>query len=852
MDWLLVLASFVHLLLCPFTKVEESFNLQAIHDILYHQTDTDKYDHHEFPGVVPRSFIGPIVVSAFAAPFVAITNAMESPKLVSLYIARCTIGGLVLWPLIMLKKRIGETLGQGTATWFILITISQFHFMYYLSRPLPNIMVLPLVLLAYNYWLSQQHHKFIACSAAAILIFRGELAILLGLILIGELITRRLSLAKTVIFAVPSGMFFLGLTITVDTLLWRRILWPEGEVLWFNIVLNKSHEWGTSPFLWYFYSAIPRAMGTSLALMLLGVILERRVLTLIAPPILFVLAYSFLPHKELRFIIYVFPLLNVAAAAACSRLWENRRKSKWRGLLALIAIGHLVANLMMTGFLIMASRVNYPGGEALSLLHKLEPAESNVTVHIDTLAAQTGVSRFGELHNHWMYDKTENLKPGSPQLRMFTHLIVDAKSKHAYNLRPYSETHEILGHVEGFSHIRSSYHHFPPIRIKTKPCLFLLKNKKPPLEPDFAFTLKNHVVEEVEESTVPAELDFEFSNHFENDGILPCNSTEAPMKDNPPDLFLITEVSEYLEKFLSGFDFSQLRTIKMKIMLVLSILGLLVTNHQAQTIGQNVTDAELMTISQELHQNDANAVNGIVLNLQSTTKSGVTTDKAPLALFSQLPSDALNGPTIKALLALFDNYDSNCLNTEVVTAQEQAENTAFLDAILATTVMQKAHQFLSSRGWVSSDVATFKEYLRQIWMGNYNRGGGFESSSGFEHIFLGELDGTTIQGYHGWIKYYLDELAGKVNYLGYISKTNLGVSSLIEIPMSWNGVFKPINSISVAGSPEIELALATICFITRPNVRCPLAGADGTPYAYQTYTYTSKGKTFVGSAYPTR
>lgn len=50
------------------------------------------------------------------------------------------------------------------------------------------------------------------------------------------------------------------------------------------------------------------------------------------------------------------------------------------------------------------------------------------------------------------------------------------------------------------------------------------------------------------------------------------------------------------------------------------------------TGGGAVTDAELKALSQQLHIDDVNAVQGIVLNMQSTTTSGSTTDKAPLPL----------------------------------------------------------------------------------------------------------------------------------------------------------------------------------------------------------------------------
>ncbi|KYQ53467.1 putative dolichyl-P-Man:Man(7)GlcNAc(2)-PP-dolichyl-alpha-1, 6-mannosyltransferase [Trachymyrmex zeteki] len=478
MDQLIILVSVVHLLYCPFTKVEESFNLQAMHDVLYHGFNLTEYDHHEFPGVVPRSFLGPIIISGLASPLVACINYLKFNKFFAQYIVRATLGLLVIFTFKLYRQTLQKIFGVQFTKWFVAITVTQYHFMYYLSRPLPNTMVMPLVLLALFGWLRKSHVLFIWSSAAAIIIFRAELAILLGLFLLHNIASQTLSVQRLLKIAVPAGVLFLALTIATDSIFWRRLVWPEGEVFYFNTILNKSSEWGTSPFLWYFYSALPRGLAFSYFLIPLGMFLDIRVRVLTVPAILFVILFSFLPHKELRFIIYVFPLLNVAAAAACHRIWENRAKTTWNSFLAIAVLGHLVLNAIFSMFLLCVASFNYSGGVAIARLHRLERGSIEpIHVHIDVLTAQTGVSRFTQTNASWIYSKQENLTIDDPEMLQFTHLLIEGRNQFSPNIKPYLKTYDIIDSIDGFSHITLNYNMLPPVRIKTKPSIFIMKRK---------------------------------------------------------------------------------------------------------------------------------------------------------------------------------------------------------------------------------------------------------------------------------------------------------------------------------------------------------------------------------------
>ena len=384
-------------------------------------------------------------------------------------------------------RAVDRMLGSRVCSWALWIMALQFHLMFYAGRTLPNIFALAVVMLALAAWIEEQRDAFVAYSAFAVIIFRAELAMLVGPIAVFDLATGRMPLLRFLVVALVSGACAMAATVAVDSYFWRRWLWPEGHVLLFNVVQNRSSEYGTSHFLWYFYSALPKALGAAYPCALAAPFLDSRAVKFLLPALAFVGLFSLLPHKELRFIFYVLPLLSVCAAMAVNRVVVKVLIVAKRGSGATWLIGQntlyfvvllAVANFAMLMAFTWTSAWNYPGGVALRALHA-DPSTSglsHVSVHLDNFVCQTGASRFGELNEQWTYDKTERLTAAQKAAKGFTHVLVEDGAKEEHEEQGFEAVASVDG-LKGFKlRFDATAKHFGVVDIDK--AVYIMRNKK--------------------------------------------------------------------------------------------------------------------------------------------------------------------------------------------------------------------------------------------------------------------------------------------------------------------------------------------------------------------------------------
>ncbi|KAG2733792.1 hypothetical protein G9P44_003317 [Scheffersomyces stipitis] len=456
LDAAVVAAIGFYLVLAPYTKVEESFNLQAVHDILNYgplpsQTITDNYDHIKFPGVVPRTFVGSLILAAIVNSVNSFSRSILAVDLLAPEKSQSNLQLLVRAILGLANAfgfyKIRESINRVTITdkksktkgvigfWFTVLLLTQFHILFYSTRTLPNFIALPFVSIGLSRLIEGDIVGY-AWLAFTGIVFRLEV----GLFAVIIAIVSSLGFGQSSIFVNGLSLFTgtsLGglISLGVDSHFWGRLVVPEIESFVFNVVEGKASEWGVEPWSAYFGKYLFQLFRPPVILLLVlpglssdpaddGVTFvdqaqkkkvahpaRHSLRILFVSSVLYIAAMSFQPHKEWRFIIYTIPILTLQAAnglTGISRKWSLGLTSKLL-LLIIIALSFLASLLsLLSGYV---SHFNYPGGEALAFVNEyVQPLSSEeVFVHLDVPACMTGVSRFGQIHSDLItYDKTED------------------------------------------------------------------------------------------------------------------------------------------------------------------------------------------------------------------------------------------------------------------------------------------------------------------------------------------------------------------------------------------------------------------------------------------------------------
>jgi len=489
------------------------------------------YDHLQYRGVVPRTFTGPLILG-YACRIVSLVLCPVFDIAAHPMLVQALARGILLVFNIHALYRLataadnkfsmpGRKEDPIVGAYLFFVTAVQFHLPFYMSRMLPNVFALILVVHAYADWLSGQNSRRAAAwLVAATSFFRCDVLILLFTVGLTMLIRREMTIDQAFRTGIMTGVTSLLLTVPMDSILWGRWLWPEGEVLFFNTVENKSSEWGTSPWHWYATSALPKAMLLTSLLIPLSMIripeifetmvlkrneknaavgynyFDARVLPFVLPIICFVGLYSTLPHKEMRFIFPALPMLNLSAALGLARLHNaafpelkidkeaagkqstGRKASSFSTLLLFVCgMGCLLVTLVGSSIFVAVSARNYPGGEALALLQRHIGAKNasneEISVYIDVASAMSGVSLFGQRAVTGGNSRVKFAKSGfeeehkaldsSSRLQSYTHLLSEEKDIKGFN---------VLSVAAGNPRIDARH-----VRIATSDAIFIYERK---------------------------------------------------------------------------------------------------------------------------------------------------------------------------------------------------------------------------------------------------------------------------------------------------------------------------------------------------------------------------------------
>ena len=128
-------------------------------------------------------------------------------------------------------------------------------------------------------------------------------------------------------------------------------------------------------------------------------------------------------------------------------------------------------------------------------------------------------------------------------------------------------------------------------------------------------------------------------------------------------------------------------------------------------------------------------------------------------------------------------------------------------------------------------------------------------SSGFEHVFVGEVKNGEVSGLHNWIQLAMQEKMGELDFRGYIKPKGRDQSNsdsddhLLSIQFRWKGVEKFVGTSFIGTSPEFEMALYTMCFLVGEEENSVDLNTGGDTFGLTIKCYRFNGNK-IGTTFP--
>ncbi|UFP93753.1 lamin tail domain-containing protein [Gloeobacter morelensis MG652769] len=308
---------------------------------------------------------------------------------------------------------------------------------------------------------------------------------------------------------------------------------------------------------------------------------------------------------------------------------------------------------------------------------------------------------------------------------------------------------------------------------------------------------------------------------------------------------------------------------------------------QTMTIYQKLWDSDenRFTVTQRNEAGEwADPQAEVFLDAQVRASGKRSLDLAAGPLFAKVEEAKLRLPTYGAFIALLDNYVTTARAAESYDAGEEEEIQNYLETIRETAPVRLAREYINGDLGRNLSEAQFMAALRRIWFElftNYFQGKSQEYCSGFEHVFVGEAKYDTrfggaenlgeISGYHNWIKFFLDEKFGRVNFLGYKydlrGEETPDNPNVVTLQMEWElksmggetlaRLFKKKGGFFVGTSPECEIAMGTVAFyeseqglLRQEKRQTTINGARYNLVLYRSTTPQGSRGDFIRSFYP--